>query len=49
MDPKDTMNTDQTNTDAAAPADGELSEEDLENVAGGACVRFTDSLGCSHH
>ncbi|HUS13537.1 MAG TPA: hypothetical protein VM536_00785 [Chloroflexia bacterium] len=28
--------------------EGELTDDDLEQVAGGKCVRFTDSLGCSH-
>ncbi|HUS13538.1 MAG TPA: hypothetical protein VM536_00790 [Chloroflexia bacterium] len=49
MDEKDTMNNDQTTSDATATTEGDVAEEDLENVAGGACVRFTDSLGCSKH
>jgi len=60
MDSKDKANEhdprlDQDRTPANPPAaadtrdNGELSEDDLENIAGGGCMTFVDSAGCSSH
>jgi len=35
--------TDRTNT-----GDNEISDDELEQVAGGACMTFVDSAGCSN-
>jgi hypothetical protein len=37
--------TDRTNTNSS---DNEISDDELEQVAGGACMTFVDSAGCSN-
>jgi len=60
MDTKDKANERDTRPDQdrtpvpASPATenregNELSEDDLENIAGGGCMTFVDSAGCSSH
>jgi hypothetical protein len=58
MDTKDKMNErdsqkDQDRSQSGQQSDAaesnELSEDDLEDIAGGGCMTFIDSAGCSSH
>jgi len=58
MDTKDKMNErdsqkDQDHSQGSPQSDAaesnELSEDDLEDIAGGGCMSFVDSVGCSSH
>jgi len=57
MDTKDKINErdsqkDQDGSQNAqqdAADSNELSENDLEDIAGGGCMTFVDSVGCSSH